>query len=387
MTLLKSPALVAEKLAKQWQNHQLREARWFADDGAYPIVLPIPAPSAAMVAQSHLAVKAHLKAWKAVTVGEVIYADKRYRALAEPLSVPRRWVLGNVDDWIRACQNKTVRDEYRHYQAITQKVSKPFHRLLIRHKGLVTERDSEEVIRACQLAEQLSPDIAGGAPLRALAFAGTDSKFFERHRKFIIKLLDVRFSGEASRVGLETFLGASKDEHWISVVDLDGDLLPFAQQKIRVTELQQRGLPDAQLLIVENVQVTQMLPHLPKTLAVLGAGLDLAWLSAAWTAERRIVYWGDMDTWGLAMLARARHYRSDIEAVLMDANHFHAHQEKAVPERTLADSYIADVWMHLTPCEQVFYQQLKNTARGRLEQEFLPIDIVHDALIARLCQR
>ncbi len=32
MTLLKSPALVAEKLAKQWQNHQLREARWFADD-------------------------------------------------------------------------------------------------------------------------------------------------------------------------------------------------------------------------------------------------------------------------------------------------------------------------------------------------------------------
>lgn len=378
---LKNPDSFADKLAKQWQNNPLREARWFADEGAYPIELAIPAPSTSMVEQSYLAVKTHLDTWKAVTIGEVVYEKKNYRALAEPLAVPRRWKLHRLDDWISACNNRQVHSEYQHYLSIMSDVSAIFHRLLIQQKRLVVKRDSNDVIRTCRLAEQLSPAIAGGAPLRALAFAGIDSKFFERHRPLIIALLDARFAGDVSRVGLETFLGASKDEHWVTLVDLDGDLLPFSQQKIRLSELQQRGLPDAQLLVVENVQVVQMLPHLPNTLAILGAGLDLAWLAAEWTVTRHIVYWGDMDTWGLAMLARARHYRPKIKATLMSPQYFDNHKTKATVEATHADAYIADIWSCLTQCEQAFYQQLKTAERGRLEQEFLPIDILRNALI------
>lgn len=380
MTALKSPRDFADKLAKQWQRRELRVARWFAEAGAFPIELTIPAPNARRVEQLQ-DIKAHLAHWRQVTVGEVHWEDKNYRALAAPLVVPRRWQLQTMNDWLSACRDASVKREYQHYQQITQSVAEDFHRLLLEQKRWVVARDADAVIRACRLAEQLSPDIAGGAPLRALSFAGVDSKFFERHRQLITALLDQRFSGTASRMGLEDFLGAGKDEHWVTLADLDGGLLPFGQQKIRVSELQQRGLaPEIKLLVVENVQVTHLLPRLPKTLAILGTGLDLAWLSADWVARRDIVYWGDIDTWGLAMLARARHYQPTLRAVLMGVDCFDAHRDKAVAEPATADDYIRDIWNVLTPAEQSLYQQLKSREHGRLEQEFIPAERVAEAL-------
>ncbi len=377
---LKSPQYFSEKLTKQWHNRGLRESRWFADDGAFPIELSIVAPTADSVKNSLSTVKSHLQTWNAITVGEVIWEDKKYQALAEPLSVPRRWLLHSLEEWINACGNKGVTNEYRHYCFITQAVFQPFHRALIQNKRLVCERGGDEVIRACQLAVQLRPNIAAGAPLRALSIAGVDSKFFERHRSLIVALLDARYDNEVSKQGLENFLGASKDEHWVLIVDADGRLLPFAQQKVRVSELQKYGLPNANILLVENIQVVHLLPHLANTLVILGAGLNLSWLKSDWIVHRHIRYWGDIDTWGLAMLARARKYHSNVEAVLMNRNYFEQHQNKAVPEPSTATHYIADVWEYLTSEEQCLYDYLQTQTNGRLEQEFLSVEMVQSVL-------
>lgn len=404
---LTSPKQLAQQLAKQWQRADIREARLLGakisedkenkenkenrdnrDNGAnvYPLRLPIPAPSPKLFSAHLTAVKSHLTAWKQVTIGEVDWQIKSYRDLQTPLDIPRAWQLNNNAEWIAAADNAEVTREYHCYLSLFEHVSPLFHRLLLRYKKMVMEREKETIIQACQLAEQLSPNIAGGAPLRALSLAGIDSKFFEKHRQLIIKLLDCRFDGEVSQQGLETFLGACKDEHWLLVVDVDGDLLPFQQQKIRSSELQQRGLPDGlapcRLLVCENIQVAHALPHLPNTVAVLGSGLNLMWLQAKWTANREIIYWGDMDTWGLAMLARARSYRPLIQSVLMDSGLFqrYAERNKAVVETTRADSYIADIWHCLSEDEQQLYQQLKHSELGRVEQEFIAVSEVVKAI-------
>jgi hypothetical protein len=51
----------------------------------------------------------------------------------------------------------------------------------------------------------------------------------------------------------------------------------------------------------------------PGTIAVLGSGQDLQWLSSEYLADKKIAYWGDMDSWGMQMLARARTYRPRVE--------------------------------------------------------------------------
>lgn len=93
------------------------------------------------------------------------------------------------------------------------------------------------------------------------------------------------------------------------------------------------GLDDARCL--------HQLPSLPDTVAVLGADLNLEWLRAAWLQDRRIAYWGDLDTWGLLMLSRARERQPCLQPILMSHGLFDAlAQTSAVVESSPADEQL-----------------------------------------------
>lgn len=234
-------------------------------------------------------------------------------------------------------------------------------------------------MRAAALALQLEPGIAKGKPLRGLALAGIDSKFMERNRSLVTALLDRRFDGQVTAAGLTRFLeAADEDDHWLLVVPLASGLLPFAQQRVRARELLDTPLPASRILLVENERCRHLLPPLSDTIAVLGSGLDLAWLRAPWLGDRRLGYWGDMDTWGLHMLARARELQPQLQPLLMQQDLFERHAPRlAVREPVAADPQPAT----LTPPEQAFYQHLRTLDKGRIEQEFLPPDSVAEALL------
>lgn len=51
---------------------------------------------------------------------------------------------------------------------------------------------------------------------------------------------------------------------------------------------------------------------------------NLEWLRDAWLQDRRIAYWGDLDTWGLLMLSRARERQPHLESPLMSWGLFDA---------------------------------------------------------------
>jgi hypothetical protein len=155
-------------------------------------------------------------------------------------------------------------------------------------------------------------------------------------------------------------------------------LLPFAQQRVRARELRDAPLPAERILLIENDRCLHLLPALPDTIAVLGSGLDLAWLCADWLRERRLAYWGDMDTWGLRMLARARTLQPHLVPLLMDQPLFERLAGTlAVPEPITAGPVPPD---GLEESQRKFYAHLVAQAKGRIEQEFLPADIVSDAL-------
>ena len=135
---------------------------------------------------------------------------------------------------------------------------------------------------------------------------------------------------------------------------------------------------------MENERCLHQLPQptaqpLPSTIAVLGAGLNLGWLAAPWLQERTVAYWGDLDTWGLHMLAIARGHVPHLHALLMNAATFSAHQHLAVAEPVHAPDTVAGTW---TPKEEALALHLRAQDKGRLEQEFLPAEAVHSALRA-----
>ena len=304
-------------------------------------------------------------------VGNVEWMPVAYRAGLTPVSMPLRWQLNSPSEWIAAIDDPRICLEYARLEHVVEQVDSVFHTLLVAQRNLWLTKPCEEVIAAARLAMQLSPGCAGGRPLRLLGDYGIDTKFFERNSNLLTRLLDERFEGAASEQGLTTFLDAfEENNHWVLVAPLEAGLLPFKRLRLTTAELAETTLPGSRLLVVENEHCLHVLPEVRDAVAVLGAGLDLQWLGSAQLTGKQTAYWGDMDTWGMLMLARARLHRPGISALLMQQPLFEQHcAGNAVIEPTPAQ----DATPHgLLAGEGDFYQYLLRQPRGRLEQEYLP---------------
>lgn len=375
---MKSPTELSQRWARQWEVADTREQRLLLAE-AWPVSLPIGKPTPAQFMRQTDLVREHLQRWRAVTVGRVICETVAFRSGSEPIEVPVRWVLSNPSEWVAACSDPLIARDYKRLDRLVSAVEPLFRRALVRRRQLLQDKPETEIIKAAEVAMALTPGCAAGRPLRAVSVCGSDSKFFERHRGLLIELLDERFDGQVSEVGLEAFLDAPDEgEHWLLVAPLATGILPFAQQRVRARELAATPLPASHILIVENERCLHQLPKLPNTIAVLGSGLNLEWMNATWLKDERIAYWGDIDTWGLVMLAAARRRQPHLEPLLMDRELFDAMcTALSVNESRPAGEQSPE---GLTEPERDFYQHLRKLDKGRIEQEFLPRERVVAAL-------
>ena len=376
--MVKSPAELRYVLRRHWENGSKREARLLGIPGAWPIQLSIGKPSAQMLQRDLDAIKRHIEAWRSVKVGEVTMESIRYRHAAEPISIPTVWKLSKPTEWIDAINDKLIRNEFETLARIIRDVDRTFHSLLIRKRSLWTNRTETEVMAAADLAMKLTPGCINGQSLRTVNYPGIDTKFFERNAALITAMLDVRYEGEVSNLGLETFLNAHRDDdHWLLIFDLDGGLLPFNKIRVRSSDLRKRPLPGSLLILIENEACQHHLPHVPDTIAVLGAGFDLSWTEAEWLHGKKVAYWGDIDTWGLSFLSTTRSSIPHVVPLMMNVNVFEAYRSAAVHEPVKASLQAPS---KLTSEEIVLYQILLSAERGRLEQEFLPKEYVHRSI-------
>ena len=374
-----SPDELREKLARQWDNAKLRAER-LLPPGNWPLCLTIGKPSAKIFAEQPQRVLQHVQLWRQVAVGRVEWEEVSYRASDGPVSMPLRWIMNGPSDWINAAADATVSREFRLLEGIIEQVDPIFHPLLISHRSLWRNKGSQDIISAARLASRLEPGCAKGLPLRLLSGQGVDTKFIENNISLLTRLLDMRFSGEASEQGLTTFLDAfDESSHWVLVVPLSPGLLPFKKCRVTTAELAETTLPASRVLMIENEQCLHQLPELSDTIAVLGCGLDVQWLSSVVLDKKRVAYWGDMDSWGLLMLARARRCRPTLDVLLMNRELFEQYaSQSAVPEPVKAQEAIPDGLLNE---EGDFYRYLTCLPRGRLEQEFLPAGVVGEELV------
>ena len=384
---MKSPQELAAKLVQQWSSADWRERQLLSGSSAWPLVLPIGQPSTQIFMNYATQLRSHLQLWRSVQqqgLGTVQWQERSYRGSNDSLAVPTHWQLALPSEWLAAvlqfkpAGHVQVKADYNRLCAIITAVEHPeFQRLLVRRLVQWQNVAVDDVITAARLALQLEPGCAQGKPLRALAVDGNDSKFFERHAGLLTALLDERFAKEASHQGLTTFLGAqAQDDHWLLIAPLAKGLLPFARLRVSSSELRTTPLPARRILLVENERSLHQLPQpLDDTIAILGAGLNLGWLDAPWLQDRSVAYWGDLDTWGLAMLATARSHLPHLQAILMDQATFDAHPHLAVVEPVHATGSLFN-----EPADVALDAHLRTLEKGRIEQEFLPNPQVHKAV-------
>lgn len=231
---------------------------------------------------------------------------------------------------------------------------------------------------------QLHRGMGEGRYLRALPLLGVDTKFLEVNQSLVVALLDGLHGQEVSSSGgLEQWLGCiPTPSNWLYVRPLcpkvRGHLAGFDLLRLPLEQLLEHPLPGERVLVVENLQSGFGLPDLPDTVAVFGGGRNTAWLQAQWLAEKRIGYWGDLDTWGLKFLADTRSMQPHVEALMMEKATVLAHIERGVNEE--APATLPE--RGLTGDEAALFQDLRSGVFGigRLEQERLSQDYVVEAL-------
>lgn len=162
---------------------------------------------------------------------------------------------------------------------------------------------------------------------RELPVVGIDSKWIERHRRLVAALMGA-IDGRAG-------VGLRRQAVRFRVRMLDPALARATPEDFAadLATLARLDVAPARVIVCENATCVAALPQLEGTLAVHGMGFAAPLLvEIPWLRDAEVQYWGDLDSYGFAILGRMREALPGVRSALMDAATWAAHEAMAVPE-------------------------------------------------------
>ena len=216
--------------------------------------------------------------------------------------------------------------------------------------------------------------------LRQVDLPGVHTKLIEGHRTVLAELFDLVLPEEAIDATHTGAFGFCRRYGFLDkparvrfrMLDPTVRLLPMASdQDITLTQAAFSSLapPVTTVFITENEINFLAFPNVRDSMVIFGAGYGFANLVAAhWLQEKNILYWGDIDTHGFAILNQLRGFFPHTVSFLMDRETLLAHRQfwGSEPQPQTGDL------LRLTTEEQALYDQLRQHTWGvsvRLEQE------------------
>lgn len=224
--------------------------------------------------------------------------------------------------------------------------------------------------------------------LRQIDVPGVDLRFLERHRGILTDLLDRqlpagRIDKSAPRADFEQRFGFRRRPSFVRFRPLRGDqrFAGLPDLSVRVEDFATLAPIGARVLIVENEASYLAVPDLTDTILVLGSTVltGEGATTPPWLTERELLYWGDIDTHGFAVLDRLRHRHPRVRSLLMDRATLLDHRghwsREDSPKVVLLD--------RLDDEEQQTYREITDNVHGpavRLDSERVRMSALHRAL-------
>ncbi|MCC2624291.1 MAG: hypothetical protein K0R14_164 [Burkholderiales bacterium] len=223
--------------------------------------------------------------------------------------------------------------------------------------------------------------------IRELEITGIDSKFIEQHKSILTLLLNelllVGSLATENNIGkrneFERRFGLKYIEPTIRFRILDDSLVANAyvwhkqitDYTIPLGEFIKLNIPCDRIFITENKINGLSFPKMDQSIIIFGLGYGIEMLkNIPWFENKEIIYWGDIDTHGFAILSQLRSYYFQVKSILMDISTLNLCKDLWVcePIHTRCTAQL----QHLTSKEQELYRMLLNNELGeyiRLEQE------------------
>ncbi|KDE14457.1 DUF3322 domain-containing protein [Rhodococcus aetherivorans] len=360
------PSAVAGKAQVAYRS---RRTRWITDPTAAEsdsLSIGLHPPSERRVAQDPDAVVAWVRAWHGYPgAGRVEWETRRWPSFGTQ-EVPMRLLLSGASEIAAAAARGPE------WRTLTERQARLLDGLGPGTATLATaiaatharwlELDEPDFARLVAAVRWLAEHPSSGLFIRQLPVPGVDTKWVSRHRGLVETLLD--------GVRGDRDLGVRSLPRMCEVAVCDRALLAAAPRLFATSLDELAALPvkPARTLILENKEGLHALPELPATVAVHGGGYAVHELAdVPWLASSDVVYWGDLDTHGFAILDRLRGRLPHVRSLLMDRGTVERWRDLAVPEASPAPHTPA----HLTGPERDALAVVR--AEGlRLEQERIP---------------
>jgi hypothetical protein len=343
--MMKSPKEVLTWAQRRYVNQR---QRWLEGEGEWPLTLALDRPGEREALKQAKGIRDWTETWHKwrVPAGmRLIVEEVGFRRLgAQRLPTRVEWdtassvavFVGDAQGWGRAVERR--------------------QRLLVRwpvlgvagygprFSTLAAETDVE-FERMFALLQWFDANPRSGLYLRQLPVEGLDTKWIDRHRRRAVSDLLRRTHGapellvaaEVEESGEEEE-GSNEQPEIADFYTLCGLLKPAPRVRLLVLcsvlrrkignlrdievpldEVAALDLAPSRAIVIENLESGYSLPDLDGTVAFIRLGNSVSLLaSIPWLTDVPVVYWGDIDTHGFAILSLARRSLRTVTSVLMD---------------------------------------------------------------------
>lgn len=361
------PADIARKVRRAWDNGSLLQA--YAERRPFaPIEVPIRGPRPSQIGDDLTAVRDWISRLDAGRRDDRRYcldwSDVGGRSIGRN-RLPSR---ARVTSWEQTWALLGVTADVRRYDAALADVEAA---------PAVREWVAAHPLRALQIASDLPGVVAAygwlqahrgsGRYLREISAPGVDTKFAERHRSVLAQILGV----SATAPGFLRGLGLAVKPEFVRIRPAPALGLPaqLTELALRGAELARLAVAPRRAIVVEN-EISYLSVDVPPDGIVLwGKGFDVDQVGRLpWLSGVDLVYWGDIDTHGFAILDRLRAWQPQTRSVLMDRETLLQHRDRWVREERPTSAALT----RLTAAEAHLYAALVRDDLGtrvRLEQE------------------
>jgi hypothetical protein len=375
------PVDVRTAIRRKWDAGALL-ARYAAGQDWEPLSIAIRGPSAREIGERLAEVRRWAAEWAEAASGPVRVEYKQVGGRHFGVnSVPgRAWLDGYDDAWALLRVQPDVRrlseliETARGTRLIPWLTGHPMRAL-----RLAAAWD-----RLVATVRWIERQQAPGMYLRQVDVPGVDTKFIERHKGVLAELLDAQLDPSRVNAAAPDFAGRYGFLRRPGYVRfrVPGGFRGFSELSARTEEF--TAAPDGitRAYVIENEITYLAFPVHTAAMVIFGGGYAVPVLEPlAWLADLDVVYWGDIDTHGFAILNRLRHHLPRARSMLMDRDTLLGHRDHWATE----PSPTAVALDRLAAAESALYADLTSNTYGRsvrLEQERVSFSAVEKAVAA-----
>lgn len=349
---------VKAQLDRMWDSGKI------LTDSPFPLDIKITGPLARDLKDS--LVRKDAVKWSLMLQEEAKKSNVKV-IFSKKMNIPMRVIVPDVNTALKIMGKSR---EYSTYMKLTEMTKDRLPALLryVQDKPLDVIKHADDWPHCINVCEWMLQNPMPGIYVREAGIQGVDSKFIENHKSFLSKLFDLILpsaSIDSHGTCFEERYGFKRRENSLYIRFPLG-MNRFATEIISLSKFAAAPIVCEEVIVVENKISFELVPRANGRLIIWGQGYASSLLSQVlWLRDKKIYYWGDIDTHGFRILSVFRKHFPQVQSLFMDRETLNDNKELCVQELKPVEA----IPEHLTEEERQTFLQLRSMGNVRLEQE------------------